>query len=194
MYVSYAPTYSLVYGAFAAVPLFLIWIYLSWLVILLGAEITASAAYWHARLWSGAATPGMRLREAVLVTRRMLEAARCAARLRDAAHWTRALPAHELEVTLARLCRAGILRRVGRTGNTPSPPTRAWPRWPSSTRRPWRRWARWCPEEWAEVSEDFAHAADADARGPEAPPRVARDAFRRPCPRPTMEAAPFRVS
>jgi membrane protein len=31
-------TFSLIYGAFAAVPLFLMWIYVSWLIILLGAE------------------------------------------------------------------------------------------------------------------------------------------------------------
>ncbi|ROS01170.1 tRNA-processing RNAse BN [Sinobacterium caligoides] len=31
-------SYQLIYGTFAAIPLFLIWIYLSWLIILLGAE------------------------------------------------------------------------------------------------------------------------------------------------------------
>jgi membrane protein len=46
-YVSHFPTYKLVYGAFASVPIFLMWIYLSWLTILLGAEITASLSHWR---------------------------------------------------------------------------------------------------------------------------------------------------
>lgn len=42
IYVSQVPTYALVYGTFAAVPIFLFWIYLSWLVTVLGAVVTAS--------------------------------------------------------------------------------------------------------------------------------------------------------
>ena len=47
-YISNFPTYKLVYGAFATVPVFLMWIYLSWLAILCGAIIAASLSHWRA--------------------------------------------------------------------------------------------------------------------------------------------------
>jgi membrane protein len=40
-YISAVPAYSAVYGAFATVPILLVWIYLGWLVILLGAVLVA---------------------------------------------------------------------------------------------------------------------------------------------------------
>ena len=46
-YISHFPTYKLVYGAFASVPIFLMWIYLSWLTILLGALIASSLPHWR---------------------------------------------------------------------------------------------------------------------------------------------------
>ena len=42
LYVSHNTTYSSLYGALATVPIFLIWIYISWLVTLLGAVTTRS--------------------------------------------------------------------------------------------------------------------------------------------------------
>jgi membrane protein len=41
LYLSKVPTYSLVYGAFATVPILLIWIYIAWVIVLLGATLTA---------------------------------------------------------------------------------------------------------------------------------------------------------
>ena len=40
-------SYQLVYGAFAAVPIFLLWIYLSWNIILLGVEISYAITAFH---------------------------------------------------------------------------------------------------------------------------------------------------
>lgn len=42
LYVALFPGYQLIYGAFAAFPLFLIWVYISWLIILFGAELVAN--------------------------------------------------------------------------------------------------------------------------------------------------------
>lgn len=46
-YISHFPTYKLVYGAFASVPIFLMWIYFSWMTILLGAVVAASLSSWR---------------------------------------------------------------------------------------------------------------------------------------------------
>ncbi|GAA6140605.1 YihY family inner membrane protein [Hydrogenophaga sp. 5NK40-0174] len=41
LYLSSVPTYSVVYGTFATVPILLVWIYLVWVIVLLGAVVTA---------------------------------------------------------------------------------------------------------------------------------------------------------
>ena len=40
-YLSQVPTYSLIYGAFATLPILLVWIYAVWLIVLFGATLTA---------------------------------------------------------------------------------------------------------------------------------------------------------
>ena len=39
-FVAEFPSYQLIYGAFAAFPLFLLWVFVSWVIILMGAELT----------------------------------------------------------------------------------------------------------------------------------------------------------
>ena len=41
-YLTQVQTYRVVYGALAAVPLFLVWIYVCWLIVLIGAAVTAT--------------------------------------------------------------------------------------------------------------------------------------------------------
>ena len=41
-YLAEMPTYSAIYGAFAAVPILLVWVYVAWLVVLLGAVVASS--------------------------------------------------------------------------------------------------------------------------------------------------------
>ena len=41
VYLARFPTYTLIYGAFATIPIFLVWLYMSWVVVLAGATLTA---------------------------------------------------------------------------------------------------------------------------------------------------------
>ena len=44
-YIVRVPTYNLVYGAFASVPIFLLWLFCCWMVVLMGAEVAATLSY-----------------------------------------------------------------------------------------------------------------------------------------------------
>jgi membrane protein len=47
LYVSKFPTYQTIYGAVSVVPIFLVWMYMSWAVVLFGAVMTASLGEWR---------------------------------------------------------------------------------------------------------------------------------------------------
>jgi len=48
LYVTSLPTYTIVYGAFAALPLFLLWLFLGWMSVLFGALLAANLRFWGA--------------------------------------------------------------------------------------------------------------------------------------------------
>jgi membrane protein len=74
-YVATVPTYSAVYGAFATVPILLLWIYLGWVIMLLGAVIAAYAPSLQLRVSTAPQTPGWRFELALAILQR-LQAAR----------------------------------------------------------------------------------------------------------------------
>ena len=49
LYLSRVPTYTLIYGAFATIPVFLVWLYVSWLVVLGGAILTSMLPAYRAK-------------------------------------------------------------------------------------------------------------------------------------------------
>ena len=73
-YLQTVPTYSVVYGAFATAPIFLIWIYLAWVIVLLGAVVAAYAPSLQMRIKRWPDGPGARLQLALAVLRELAHA------------------------------------------------------------------------------------------------------------------------
>lgn len=111
-YVQAVPTYRLVYGAFASIPIFLLWLYLSWMVVLFGAEFTASLAWWGGRRWREAGAPGAALRGAFEAGRALAAAGGKAASLELLSEES-GLSEERLREALERLEAAGAVRRSG---------------------------------------------------------------------------------
>jgi len=70
-YLTHMTSYSSVYGAFAAVPILLLWIYLGWVIVLLGAVIAAYAPSLKLNLVHLGRVPGQRFALALEIVRRL---------------------------------------------------------------------------------------------------------------------------
>ncbi|MBK4734065.1 YihY family inner membrane protein [Noviherbaspirillum pedocola] len=58
LFIGRFPTYTVLYGTLAAVPLFLVWVYLGWLITLVGAVISAALPVVRHERWWHQPTPG----------------------------------------------------------------------------------------------------------------------------------------
>jgi len=58
LFIRQFPTYAIIYGALAALPLFLLWMYLSWLITLLGAVVAAALPVIKYERWWHVPAPG----------------------------------------------------------------------------------------------------------------------------------------
>jgi len=76
LYIGMVPTYSAVYGAFATLPILLIWIYVAWAIVLLGAVIAAYLPSLLAGVSRRAVVPGWRFRLSLEMLQALVNARR----------------------------------------------------------------------------------------------------------------------
>jgi len=76
VYIGMVPTYSAVYGAFATLPILLIWIYVAWAIVLLGAVIAAYLPSLLAGVSRRAVVPGWRFRLSLEMLQALVNARR----------------------------------------------------------------------------------------------------------------------
>ncbi len=116
-YVAHFATYELVYGAFAAIPVFLMWIYLSWLIVIGGAVLAALLPEWRERAGQSEPVPGSDFFDALQVLKVLWRAHRTGAVVSvSSLHPAVKVRIDHLEKILATLSGAGWIARSGPDG------------------------------------------------------------------------------
>ncbi|HNU10532.1 MAG TPA: YihY family inner membrane protein [Rubrivivax sp.] len=118
-YVESMANFSAVYGTFATLPILLMWIYLGWMIVLLGAVLAAEAPRLHGRLQRRADEPGARFTLALELLARLLAERSGAAQglsMQELAQSLRVDPL-QLEPVLQSLIAIGWVGRLEETGD-----------------------------------------------------------------------------
>ena len=116
-YLAHFPTYKMVYGAFAVVPIFLLWIYLSWLIIVAGAVLVAVLPEWRERAGQSRPVPGSDFFDALQVLKMLWRAHKTGeVVLLSKLHPVVKVRVEHLEKILAALSGAGWVARSGPSG------------------------------------------------------------------------------
>jgi membrane protein len=115
IYLARFPTYTLIYGAFATIPIFLLWLYVSWVVVLAGATLTAMLPAY--RLAEGKPIPGRDFIDALAVLSVLARAQEKGGpiRLEQISNQVRVVP-YRCEAALERAARLGWTARTHRDG------------------------------------------------------------------------------
>jgi len=111
IYLARFPTYTLIYGAFATIPIFLLWLYMSWVVVLAGATLTAMLPAY--RFAEGRPIPGRDFMDALVVLSVLARAQDKGGpvRLQQISNQVRVTP-YRCEAALERAARLGLTVRT----------------------------------------------------------------------------------
>jgi membrane protein len=115
LYVRHVANYREIYGTLAAIPIFLIWVYLSWVIVLLGATFTAALSAFEFRRADELLPRDCEFVGLLRVVQQFVEAQHSGVGLDDAAlaRRERFLTAGLLQRYLDDLRRAGMIHRTG---------------------------------------------------------------------------------
>ena len=115
LYITKFPTYTMVYGSIAAIPIFLVWIYMFWMITLVGALFAAALPIVKYERWWHVPTPGSAFIEAMSILKVLYDARTTSSTAAVDANRIRnrtRLGFDESEALLARMLDAGWVARI----------------------------------------------------------------------------------